>query len=163
MKKVVTIFVMLFIISPFFANATKRPLIELGPKGTLYINGEVDFGLGVEVVVNPLEKIGFRVNLTEIIFDPTTFYFNRDGSIDAFIYIPLQNMQLYALVGLGLKTHDTGAGTQTHYSISGGLGLNYPLNPKTCLFAEPAVIISGNGEIDVSFRVSAGARFRIIK
>jgi len=163
MKKVMTILVLLFIVSPLFANAAKRPLIELGPKGTLYINGGVDFGLGVEVVVNPLKKVGFRVNLTEIIFDPTTFYFNRDGSIDAFIYIPLQNMQLYALAGVGLKTHDTGAGTQTHYSISGGLGLNYPLNPKTCLFAEPAVIISGNGDTDVSFRVSAGARFGIIK
>ncbi len=60
MKKVVTILVTLFIISPLFANAAKRPLIELGPKGTLYINGGVDFGLGVEVVVNPLEKVGFR-------------------------------------------------------------------------------------------------------
>ncbi len=163
MKKVMKILVMLFIISPLFADAAKRPLIELGPKGTLYINGGVDFGLGVEAVVNPLEKVGFRINLTEITFDPTTFCFNRDGSIDAFVYIPLQSMQLYALAGVGLKTHDTGAGTQTRYSISGGLGLNYPLNPRTCLFAEPAVIITGNGDTDVSFRISAGARFGIIE
>jgi len=165
MKKLFIIMAMLFIISSVDAKIFKRALIEIGPKASLYINEEnedVQFGIGVEVVVNPLRSVGFRFNLTEIRFDPTTFYFNREGSIDAFVYIPMQNMQLYVLAGIGLKTHETGAGTQTHYSIQGGLGLNYPLNQRTTLFAEPAVIISGNGETDVSFRVSVGGRFGVI-
>jgi hypothetical protein len=163
MKKLFIIMAMLFIISSVDAKIFKRSLIEIGPKANLYIkNEDVQFGIGVEVVVNPLRSVGFRFNLTEIRFDPTTFYFNREGSIDAFVYIPMQNMQLYVLAGIGLKTHETGAGTQTHYSIQGGLGLNYPLNQRTTLFAEPAVIISGNGETDVSFRVSVGGRFGII-
>lgn len=166
MKKLFIIMAMLFIISSVDAKIFKRSLIEIGPKASLYINEDVQFGIGVEVVVNPLRSVGFRFNLTEIRFDPTTFYFNREGSIDAFVYIPMQNMQLYVLAGIGLKTHETGDGTQTHYSIQGGLGLNYPLNQRTTLFAEPAVIISGNGgtngETDVSFRVSVGGRFGVI-
>lgn len=162
MKKLFIIMAMLFIISSVDAKIFKRAFIEIGPKASLYINEDVQFGIGVEVVVNPLRSVGFRFNLTEIRFDPTTFYFNREGSIDAFVYIPMQNMQLYVLAGIGLKTHETGAGTQTHYSIQGGLGLNYPLNQRTTLFAEPAVIISGNGETDVSFRVSVGGRFGVI-
>ena len=162
MKKLFIIMAMLFIISSVDAKIFKRALIEMGPKASLYINGDIQFGIGVEVVVNPLRSVGFRFNLTEIRFDPTTFYFNREGSFDAFVYIPLQNIQLYVHSGIGLKTHETGAGTQTHYSIQGGLGLNYPLNQRTTLFAEPGIIISGNGETDVSFRVSAGGRFGVI-
>ncbi len=163
MKKIFVMSVMLFIVLSADAKILKGSLIELGPKATLYINDEINFGIGVEAVVNPLRSVGFRVNLTEVTFDPTTFYFNREGSIDAFVYIPMQRMQLYVLAGVGLKIHETGAGTQTRYSISGGLGLNYPLHPKTALFVEPAVIISGNGDTDVSFRVSAGVRFGVIK
>lgn len=154
---------MLFIISSVDAKIFKRALIEIGPKANLYIkNEDVQFGIGVEVVVNPLRSVGFRLNLTEIRFDPTTFYFNREGSLDAFIYIPLQNIQLYVHSGVGLKTRETGPDPKTHYSIQGGLGLNYTLNQRTTLFAEPAVIISGNGETDVSFRVSVGGRFGVI-
>ena len=74
----------------------------------------------------------------------------------------MKGLQLYVHSGIGLKTRETGADTKTHYSIQGGLGLNYPLNQRTTLFAEPAVIISGNGETDVSFRVSVGGRFGVI-
>jgi len=163
MKKACVMMVMLLIVLSAEARIVKRSLIELGPKATLYINEDIQFGIGVEAVVNPLRNVGFRLNLSEVTFDHTTFYFNREGSLDAFVYIPLQKMQLYVHSGVGLKTHETGAGTQTHYSIRGGLGLNYPLNPKTCLFGEPGLIISGNGDTDVSFRVSAGVRFGIIK
>lgn len=163
MKNIPIILIMLSVVLSVDAEVFERSLIEIGPKATLHIDEDTQFGIGLEAVVNPLRSIGFRVNLTEVTFDPTTFYFNREGSIDAFVYIPMQSMQLYVLAGIGLKTHETGAGTQTRYSISGGLGLNYPLHPKTALFVEPAVIVSGNGETDVSFRVSAGGRFGIIK
>jgi hypothetical protein len=87
MKKLFIIMAMLFIISSVDAKIFKRSLIEIGPKANLYIkNEDVQFGIGVEVVVNPLRSVGFRFNLTEIRFDPTTFYFNREGSIDAFVW-----------------------------------------------------------------------------
>lgn len=162
MKKILITLMLLFIVSSVDAKTIERSLIEIGPKASLYINDGVQFGIGVEAVVNPFRIVGFRFDLTEILFDPTTFYFNREGSLDAFVYIPLRNIQLYVYSGIGLKIHETGAGTQTRYSIRGGLGLNYPLNPKTCLFVEPGIIFAGNGDTDVSFRVSAGARFGII-
>jgi hypothetical protein len=163
MKKLPIILMLLFIVSSVEAKTTDRSLIEIGPKASIYINDGVQFGIGIEAVVNPLRIVGFRFDLTEILFDPTTFYFNREGSLDAFVYIPLRNIQLYIHSGIGLKIHETGAGTQTDYSIRGGLGLNYPLNSKTCVFVEPGIIFSGNGDSDVSFRVSAGARFGIIR
>ncbi|MGB7054455.1 MAG: hypothetical protein WBE28_03950 [bacterium] len=163
MKKIPIILILLFVVSSVSAKAIGRSLIELGPKASVYINDGVQFGVGVEAVVNPLRNIGFRFDLTEVLFDPTTFYFNREGSIDAFVYMPLQNMQFYFHSGIGIKIHETGTDTQTRYSIRGGIGLNYPLNPKTRLFVEPGIVFAGNGETDVSFRVSAGARFGIIK
>ncbi len=163
MKKAFVLLVMLLIGLSAEAKIVKRSLIELGPKATLYIDDDIQLGIGVETVANPLSNIGFRLNLTEVTFDPTTFYFNREGSLDALIYISLRNMQLYVHSGVGLRIHETGAGTQTHYSIRGGLGLNYPLNSKTCLFGEPGLIISGNGDPDVSFCVSVGVRFGIIR
>ncbi len=164
MKKVSLMLLMLLIVLSAEAKIVKKSLIELGPKATLYIDEDMQFGIGVEAVVNPLRNVGFRLNLTEVLFDNTIFYFNREGSLDAFLYIPLQQtMQLYVVTGVGVMTRETGAGTQTNYSIRAGLGLNYPLNKKTCLFGEPCLIISGNGDTDVSFRVSGGVRFGIIK
>ena len=72
-------------------------------------------------------------------------------------------MQIYVLVGFGIMVHDTEAGSSTHFSIRGGGGLNYPLNPKTTLFGEPTLIIAGNGGTDVSVRISVGARFRVLR
>ena len=162
MKKLSALIVILVIVVFADAKLLKKPLIEIGPKATIYINDDVNFGVGIEAVINPINRVGFRLNLTEVTFDPTTFYFNREGSLDGFFYIPMQKLQLYIHSGVGLKTHETGVGTQTNYSIRGGLGLNYVLNSGTALFAEPAVIVSGNGDADVSFRVSAGGRFSII-
>ena len=163
MKNIPVVLMLLSALFSVEAKGLDKSLIEIGPKATLYIDEDTRLGIGIEAVVNPLRNVGFRIDLAEILFDPTIFYLNREGSLDAFVYIPLQKMQLYVHSGVGLETHETGAGTQTHYSIRGGLGLNYPLNPKTCLFGEPGLIISGNGDTDVSFRVSAGVRFGIIK
>ncbi len=164
MKKLMIILVLFSIVSSLGARTIKNPLIQIGPKATLYMDHEYGFGIGMEAVVNPLRIVGFRFNLIEIIFDPTTLYLNREGSVDAFIYLPLRNIsfQLYFHTGIGLTIHETEAGTQTRYSIRGGVGLNYPLNPKTCLFVEPGIIILGNGETEIPLRLSAGARFGVI-
>ncbi|KPL13088.1 hypothetical protein AMJ74_05740 [candidate division WOR_3 bacterium SM1_77] len=162
MRELLMILALFFIASFVSAETTERPLIEIGPKASLYMNDVYRFGIGLEAVVNPLRNVGFRLNLAEIIFDPTAFYFNREGSLDAFVYLPLRNIQLYIHSGIALKTQETGTGTETRYSIRGGLGLNYPLNSKIHLFVEPGIILKGNGETDVPLQISGGARFRII-
>jgi hypothetical protein len=161
-NKLLIILALFFVVSVMGANTVERPLIQLGPKATLYMDHEYQFGIGMETVVNPLRTVGFRFNLIEIIFNPTTLYLNREGSVDALIHLPLDNIQLYFHSGIGLTIHETESGTQTRYSIRGGMGLNYPLNPKTCLFVEPGIIILGNGETEIPLRLSAGARFGII-
>ena len=164
MKKLLIILVLFAAVSLVGARTTSRPLIQIGPKATLYMDHEYQFGIGMEAVVNPLRCVGFRLDFAEIIFDPTTFHLNREGSLDAFIYLPLRNLafQLYFHSGIALRVYETGTGTEKRYSIRGGVGLNYPLNPKTHLFVEPGIIFIGNGETDIPLRLSAGARFGII-
>jgi len=163
MKRIYVVLIMLLVASPLSARVSPRSLVELGPKATVYINDDVRFGIAVDAVVNPLRNIGFRLDLAEIVFDPTSFHFNRDGSLDAFVYIPLRRMWFYVYTGVGLRIHDTGEDTQTQFAVRGGVGLNYAIRPRASLFVEPGISISGNGETDVSFRISAGARFGIIK
>ncbi|HIE05650.1 MAG TPA: hypothetical protein EYP58_02505 [bacterium (Candidatus Stahlbacteria)] len=158
MKKIMVLTAMLLAVSSLPARA----LIELGPKASLYIGDGIQFGIGGEAVVNPLKSIGFRLDIVEVIFDPTTFYFNREGSLDGFFYLPT-TLPLYIYAGVGLKTHETGQGTQTNYSVRGGLGYNHQLNPKTNLFIEPGIFISGNGDTKLSGRISAGVRFGVIE
>lgn len=163
MKKMMVLVLLLCVLGVADAKVVKRPLIEMGPKATFYIGDDFNFGIGGEVVVNPLKGVGFRLDLMELIFDPTRFYLNYGSSLDGFYYFPMQKMQAYVLVGFGLMTHDTPVGSQTFFSIRAGGGLNYPLNAKTTLFGEPTLIIAGNGDTDVSVRISLGARFRILK
>jgi hypothetical protein len=164
MKKLLIILTLFFIVVSGNARTTEKPLIEIGPKTTLYMDHVYQFGIGGEAVVNPLRNVGFRFNLIEIIFDPTTLYLNREGSVDALIFLPLRNInfQLYFHSGISLTIYENEAGTQTRYSIRGGMGLNCPLNPKTCLFVEPGITILGNGETEIPLRLSAGARLGII-
>ena len=138
-------------------------LIDLGPKATLYINDDVRFGLGVEAVINPLRRIGFRIDLSEIVFNPTTFYLNRDGSINAFLYFPARRMRFYVYSGLGLWVHDTAEDTQSQFVIRGGFGLEWPMRRRCSLFLEPGISIADNGGTDVTFKFSAGARFGVIR
>lgn len=162
MKNMIALIVLLCIFCGVEA-AAGRSLVEMGPKATFYIGDDFNFGMGGEVVFNPLDRVGFRIDLVELIFDPTRFYMNYGSSLDGFYYFPMQKMQVYALAGFGLMVHDTGAGSSTFFSIRFGGGLDYPLNPKTTLFGEPTLIIAGNGETDVSVRISLGARFRVLK
>ncbi len=138
-------------------------LIDLGPKATLYIHDEARFGMGLEAVINPMRHIGFRIDLTEIVFDPTHFYLNSGGSIDAFFYFPARRMRFYVYSGLGLLILDTAEDTHTQFVIRGGMGLEWPIRRKCSLFLEPGISIADNGGTDVTFKVSAGARFGVIR
>jgi len=160
MKKIlIVIAILLFVV----AAEAKKPLVEVEPKASLYI-GSVRFGLGCDILVNPLKTVGFRFGLTELSFGGhTQFYLNHSGSLDALFYFPMRGMQPYVHAGLGFNMIDTEAGSNTLFTIRGGLGLNYPWSRGTNLFVEPGVIISDNVDTDVTFRLSVGARFGILK
>ncbi len=145
-------------------KSTKRPLIELGPKASLYI-GSLNFGVGAELLVNPASNFGLRFDLTELRFgdDDTRFSFNmRDISMDAILYLPMEGIKPYAFVGVGLVTQNN-----TSVDFRGGLGFNYSVTRTTDLFIEPGAIITyssyGDGSTDIWFRLSLGGRFALIK
>jgi len=164
MKKIlIVIAILLFVVA---ADAKRyRSLVEVEPKVSLYI-GSVRFGLGCDVIFNPLKTVGFRFSGTELSFgDYTQFYLNFGSSLDALIYFPMRGPQPYVHAGFGFNMIDTEAGSNTHFTIRGGLGLTYPWSRATNLFVEPGVIITDLGDLDtdVIFRLSVGARFGVLK
>ena len=168
MKKILIITAILFLV--VLAEA-KRPLVEIEPKASLYI-GSVRFGIGCDVIFNPLKTVGFRFSGTELSFGDnyTQFYLNfmnLNSSLDALIYFPMRGMQPYVHTGIGFLMLDTDpGGSNTFFTIRGGLGLNYPWSRTANLFVEPGVIITDLGEYsdtDVIFRLSVGARFGLLK
>lgn len=164
MKKVIFLVTLILVVWPGeAARLPKRPLIELGPKASLYI-GSVRFGLGAEMVVNPLRSLGLRMDLAELSFGDggTRFYFNR-LALDALIYIPVRGMKPYGFLGFGLSANGA-----TNLEFRGGLGLNYAVARGTDLFIEPGVIIhysdaGAESNTDATFRLSLGARFGVLK
>ena len=139
-------------------RAAKRPMIELGPKASLYL-GSLRFGIGAELLVNPLRNLGLRFDIAELSFgeDETRFAFNlRDFSMDGIIYIPMQGIKPYAFLGLGLSAREV----RTNFQFRGGLGFNYSVTRKTDIFVEPGAVIdySSSGDdsnTDIWFRLSA--------
>lgn len=168
MKKIMIITAILLLV---VAAEAKRSLVEIEPKASLYI-GSVRFGIGCDAIFNPMKTIGFRFGLTELSFgdDYTQFYLNfmnLNSSLDALIYFPMRGMQPYVHTGIGFLMIDTDpGGSNTFFTLRGGLGLNYPWSRGANLFVEPGVIITDLGELsdtDVVFRLSVGARFGILK
>jgi len=164
MKKVVLILIFLVAVSSLQGKVkASRPLIELGPKGTLYLaegpDNDVRFGIGAEIVINPVRNIGLRMDITELSFgEYTLFYLNQGMSLDALIYFPMSGMQPYFHTGFGFTTVSNGE-TTTYYSIRAGMGFNFRMRGGMDLFLEPGIIIAGNGDTDLIFRTSFGARF----
>lgn len=165
MKKILVVVAILLFVAAADAKIAKgyRSLVEVEPKASLYI-GSVRFGLGCDILVNPLKTVGFRFGLTELSFGGhTQFYLNHGGSLDALFYFPMRGMQPYVHAGFGFHVSDVSGDSRTHFTIRGGLGLNYPWSRATNLFVEPGVIITDNGDTDVTFRLSVGGRFRVLK
>ncbi len=165
MKKLVVILILLVAVSAVHAKVTRssRALVEIGPKGTLYLaegpDNDVRFGIGAEIVINPVRNIGIRMDITELSFgEYTLFYLNQGLTLDALIYFPMRGMQPYFHTGFGFTTVSNGEST-TFYSIRAGMGFNFRMKGGTDLFLEPGIIIAGNGDTDLIFRTSFGARF----
>jgi len=170
MKKLFIILAILFMVSTMNAKGIKKPFVEIAPRTSLYIDGETTFGLGCDVIFNPLRNIGLRVEFVELLFDGGTFFnlnqgfFNTLPSIDALIYIPMQRFQPYFFAGFGIST---GEGT-TSLAVGGGMGFDFSLGKGNSLFLEPGIYIlsfssGGYSDTDVMFRFSAGAKFDILR
>lgn len=165
MKKFCIILTLLVCVSALHARRAKHPLIEIGPKANLYIGDDIRFGIGTEIVCNPLKFVGFRTEVIEVSFgDYTNFYMNAGGSLDALIYIPMRGIEPYVHAGFGFSVYSNG-GSVTTFAIRAGMGLNYAVNRRTMLFVEPGIIIvdSGVGGTDAIFRLSFGGRFGLLK
>ncbi|MGB3479764.1 MAG: hypothetical protein WBB67_11465 [bacterium] len=170
MKKIlIVIAILMFVVA---ADAKRyRSLVEVEPKASLYI-GSVRFGLGCDVIFNPLKTVGFRFSGTELSFGDNSTQFGLNfsflnSSLDALIYFPMRGMQPYVHTGIGFLVLDTDpGGSNTFFTIRGGLGLTYPWNRGSNLFVEPGVIITDPGDwgdTDVIFRLSVGGRFGLLK
>jgi hypothetical protein len=168
MKKLTILILLVLLVGVSHAairRSLKRPLIEIGPKASLYI-GSVRGGFGAEFIVNPLRNFGLRMDLAELSFGdgPTEFYFNlRSLSLDGMLYMPVSGIRPYAFLGFGI-----GADGNTDLQFRGGLGFNYSVTRSTDLFMEPGMMIIYNGgrdddNTDVWFRFSMGGRFGILR
>ena len=162
MKKLFIILLLVLCISTAYAKKAKRPLVQFAPKASLYI-GSVRFGVGAEVVFNPLRSLGFRMGLTEVTFGTggTAFNLNHGTSFDIFFYIPMRKLQPYAYAGFGLS-----ANGGTRFSIDGGIGLDFVMSRGMNFFVEPGIVISsisvgGVSNTDFMFRLSGGVKFGI--
>ncbi len=142
----------------------KKPLIELGPKASMYI-GSLNFGIGAELLINPARNFGLRLGLTELRFGDadTRFSINlHDLSLDGILYIPMEGIKPYAFLGAGLSTQ-----TNTNIEFRAGLGFNYSVTRSTNIFVEPGAIVNytsyNEGNTDIGFRLSIGGRFGLIR
>ncbi len=143
-------------------HRSRTSLFEIGPKGSLYIGNDVEFGLGADLVFNPIRNLGLRIDFTEIRFGSVIFNFNYQSSLDALIYIPMRGVSPYIHTGFGFYIiNQENMNTLNLFTIRAGMGFYYPMSQSGKLFIEPGIIISGNGSTQVTFRGSFGARFGI--
>ncbi len=165
MKKALIFIAVIALLSTLQAKKATKPLIEIGPKGVLYIGEDVRFGIGAEAILNPVRNFGVRLDLTEISFgNYTQFVLNNNISLDGFIYIPMRELQPYVHAGFGFQVIDDDPGSRSFFSIRAGMGFNFAMNRGTIVFGEPGIVIQDIADnTDVIFRLAFGARFGILK
>jgi hypothetical protein len=168
MKRFVTMVVFLALVATASAlplRTAKHSLVEFGPKASLYI-GSVRFGMGAELVFNPMRNLGIRMDVAEFSFgnNHTEFYMNYGGSLDALIHFPTRDIHPYFFGGLGLVSF-TNMNSDTYFAFRFGLGVEHAWDRNTNVFLEPGLIIAsiGDGDTKTTFRLSAGARLGILR
>jgi len=170
MKKVFIILMLLFFVTTVYARVPKRPLVQIGPRASLYISS-IRLGMGAEVVFNPLRFIGVRFDMVEVSFGEGGTFFSLNegllyqgcgGSLDVLYYLPIRGLQPYVHSGFGLFTDGDEANS---FFIRGGMGLDFVMNKQTTFFAESGIMIidPGAGDTDFIFRLGGGAKFGILK
>jgi hypothetical protein len=161
MKKVFLLLVVLLIVLPLSA----RPKIEFSPKGTLYLDGGVSFGIGADVTVNPKKQLGLRVNIAEFILGDmegfsinSSLGANNPTTFDILYYTNIANLFSYVSFTLGF----TSVGAADAFVIGGGLGLEKYMGKGNYLFFEPGIYIGDLGLADdFIFRLPFGFKIGI--
>jgi hypothetical protein len=174
MKKLVGL---LFIICVFslaeakISKKYKRPMLQVAPRMSLYINDfyadGTAFGLGGDIIINPLRSIGFRLGMSELRFNGgTAFTINSQSNnfiprLDALIYIPMHGAQPFAHFGFGLSTSEY----LTLVAVGGGMGVDYYAQKSFAFTVDPGIYIlsasNGGSQTEVTFRLNAGIKFGI--
>lgn len=168
MKKLIIFALLLVFVTTASAlpvKKSRKSLVEFGPKASLYI-GSVRFGIGAELVFNPIRNLGIRMDLAEFSFgeDLTEFHMNYGGSLDALIHFPARSMNPYFYGGLSLFSFSIDGFSDTFFAFRFGLGLEHAWDRNTNVFIEPGLIVAdAGGDTETMFRLSAGARLGILR
>lgn len=174
MKKIMIILLLLIVVSFVDAKVGKRfgrPMLQVEPKMSLYINDIIAdgtaFGLGGDVIINPMRNMGFRLNMMELRFNGGTSFTVNYGMMgyiprfDALIYIPMQGAQPFGHVGFGLTTYEG----FTLFAIGGGVGFDFYMQKTMAFSIEPGIYIvsasNGTSQTEVVFRLTGGVKFGI--
>ncbi len=160
MKKAFLLLAVLLVVLPLSA----RPKLEFSPRGSLYISS-VNFGIGADVIVNPMKNLGVRVNLAEVVFGDVTAFSLNSGNLfsfsnfDILYYTDIAGIFSYVDIVFGLLSASGG----TTISIGGGLGLEKYMGKGNYVFLEPALIFKDGPftEGDLTFRTSFGLKLGI--
>ena len=160
MKKILLVLVVVLVALPLSA----RPRLEFSPRGSLYISS-VNFGIGADIIVNPMKNLGVRVNLAEVVFgDQTAFSLNSGNlfsfsNFDILYYTNIAGIFSYVDIVFGLLSATGG----TTIAIGGGVGLEKYMGKGNYIFLEPALIFTDGPATDgdLTFRTSFGLKLGI--
>jgi hypothetical protein len=168
MKKYVALVLIASALTCLNAKGLRRstlPLLEIGPKASLYISNDIALGIGAEFVCNPVRNVGVRLDVAELRFGGnTSFYMNYYSSLDGLFYIPMRGIEPYVHGGMGFYfvDNEAPAGNTTSFTMRFGMGFLFPVSNRTNVFVEPGILIQSNGDTEAVFRLSFGARFGVL-
>lgn len=165
MKKVLFLLAVLLFVLPLSA----RQKLEISPRLSLHNNDAlfdgVRWSIGGDIIFNPAENIGFRVNMAELFFgDPTILSMNMNvlyfysNNIDFLYYMNIAGLSSYVAINFGLIS----VAGSSFVVTGGGLGLEQRIGKRNCIFLEPALtLMNGEGASEVIFEVSGGLKLGI--
>ena len=159
MKKVFLLLTVLLVVLPLSA----RSKIEFCPKGSLYLDGGVSFGVGADLTVNPKKQFGLRVNLAEFVFgDLEGFVLNAPGiasatNFEVLYYTDIAGLFSYVDLVFGFSS----IGTLDVITIGGGLGLEKYMGKGNYVFVEPSIVYVDAGDGELVFRIPFGFKIGI--
>ena len=168
MKKVLLLVVVLFVVLPLSA----RPKLEISPRLSMnysddFFNG-VRWSIGGDIIFNPTNNIGLRVNMVEILLgDPTFFSINMLNM--ASLYNPRIDFLYYMNLGAGFSPYICmnfgvmGGEGSSILAIGGGIGLGQNIGKRNSIFVEPGLIfLNGEGDNALMIKVSGGMKLGLL-
>jgi hypothetical protein len=160
MKKVFVLLAVMLVVLPLSARST----LEFCPKGSLYLDGGVSFGVGADLTVNVKKQFGLRVNLAELVFgDLEGFGLNSPLSIpsptkfDVLYYTNIADIFSYVSMTFGF----TSIGGFETLAIGGGLGFEKYMGKGNYLFFEPGLVYIDVGTGELIFKIPFGFKIGI--